>query len=167
MSSNLRAELVQRIGQAVQAFQDATDAFDEAAAARLGVNRTDLRCLSVIAARQPISVGEVGRAVSLTRGAATTALDRVERKGLARRVRDPHDRRGVLLEMTEKARQETRAIWEPVAAAGARMLCGYSEAELAAILRFLHDARAVQLDNLPDDAGADDASPDDASPGGA
>jgi len=149
MSSDRRGELVREVRLAVQAFQDSTDAFDEAAAARLGINRTDLRCLSVIAARGLVAVGEIARAISLTRGAATTALDRIERKGYARRVRDPNDRRGVLMEMTDKARADAGAIWAPVVSAGERMIEGYTEAELETVLRYLREARSVQLENLP------------------
>jgi len=146
--------LVAAIGKAVQAFQDATDLFDEAAAARLRINRTDLRCLGVVAARGPVSVGEVGRAVELTRGAATTALDRVERAGYVRRVRHPQDRRGVLVEITKEGLDAAGAIWAPLVEAGGRMLAAYSEGELTTILRFLDEARALQLEcRAPPDTG--------------
>ena len=64
MSSD-KGALVAAVGQAVKAFQDATDAFDEAAAQWLGINRTDLRCLGIIAERGPVSVGDVGKAIYL------------------------------------------------------------------------------------------------------
>lgn len=132
----------------MQAFQDARDSFDEAAAIKLGLNRTDLRCLGVIVTQQPVSVGEIGRAVNLTRGATTTALDRVERAGYARRIRHPEDRRSVLIEMTEDGLAAAEEIWAPLAAAGAEMLSHYTDADLAAVLRFLQDARALQLAQL-------------------
>lgn len=132
----------------MQQFQEATDRFDDAAADRLGLNRTDLRCLSEVVQRGPLSVGEVGRAVDLTRGAATTALDRVERAGYVRRVRHPSDRRGVLIEVTEKGRSATAEIWSPMVAAGGDTLSHYSEQELEVILRFLGDARDLQLAHL-------------------
>jgi hypothetical protein len=44
-----RGELIRAIGDAVHLYQDATDAFDDAACAALGLNRTDLKCLNVIA----------------------------------------------------------------------------------------------------------------------
>src|SRR5262245_11456141 len=81
-----RAELIAAIGTATQLYQDATDAFDDAACAALGLNRTDLKCLSVIAQRGPVAVGEIGKAAGLTRGAMTTALDRIEHAGYARRT---------------------------------------------------------------------------------
>ncbi|GLS20414.1 hypothetical protein GCM10007874_34310 [Labrys miyagiensis] len=109
--------------------------------------------MSIIAGRGPVAVGEIARAVNLTRGAATTALDRVERQGFARRVRDPSDRRGVLMEMTEKARAEAGAIWGPVVSAGEEMMGGYTDSELEVVLRYLREARAVQLENLAQPTG--------------
>ena len=38
-----RADLIKAIGNAVQSFQDATDTFDDAACAMLGLSRTDLK----------------------------------------------------------------------------------------------------------------------------
>ncbi len=39
--------------------------------------------------------------LDVSTGAMTNRLDKLERRGLIRRARDPHDRRGVLLELTE------------------------------------------------------------------
>jgi DNA-binding MarR family transcriptional regulator len=39
--------------------------------------------------------------LDVSTGAMTNRLDKLERRGLIRRVPDPHDRRGVLLELTE------------------------------------------------------------------
>jgi DNA-binding MarR family transcriptional regulator len=39
--------------------------------------------------------------LDVSTGAMTNRLDKLERRGVIRRARDPHDRRGVLLELTE------------------------------------------------------------------
>jgi DNA-binding MarR family transcriptional regulator len=54
------------------------------------------------------SAGELARIADLSSGAMTNRLDRLEEAGLVRRLPDPSDRRGVLLELTEKG----RALWE-------------------------------------------------------
>jgi DNA-binding MarR family transcriptional regulator len=54
------------------------------------------------------SAGELARIADLSSGAMTNRLDRLEEAGLVRRLPDPNDRRGVLLELTEKG----RALWE-------------------------------------------------------
>src|SRR5260221_12352810 len=82
------------------AFQDATDEVDEAAARRLGLNRTDLRCLSVLSQRDGLGASELAAAPGPTRGAMTTVLDRLEASGYARRAWDRQDRRPGRVEMT-------------------------------------------------------------------
>jgi len=132
------------VGRAVQAFQDATDEVDDAAAARLGLNRTDLRCLSVLSQAGAATAGALAEAAGLTRGAMTTALDRMEEGGYARRVRDQQDRRSVRVEITERACRDVELVYGPLAKEGGRMLQRYTAAELAAVLRYLEDGRELQ-----------------------
>ena len=50
--------------------------------------------------------GELARRADLTTGAMTSRLDALEKEGLVRRLRDPEDRRSVLVELTEKGREK-------------------------------------------------------------
>src|SRR3954447_5628540 len=72
-----------------------------------GLNRTDVRALVAImdAARQgeALTAGRLGMAVDLRSASVTALVDRLERVGHVRRVRDPEDRRRVGLEMSESA----------------------------------------------------------------
>jgi DNA-binding MarR family transcriptional regulator len=139
-----RADLLAALGDRVQAFQEATDELDEAVAARLGLNRTDLRCLSVLARAGATTAGELAGAAGLTRGAMTTALDRIEARGLARRVWDQPDRRAVRVELTDAARREVELLYAPLAREGLTVLQTYTTAELAAALRYLDDGCRLQ-----------------------
>lgn len=143
-----RTDLIHAIGNAVQLFQDATDAFDDAACAALGLNRTDLKCVSVIAQRKRVAVGEIGKAAGLTRGAMTTALDRIEHAGYARRLRDPDDRRGVLVELTDKGRKAIDAIWGEYVRNAETFFSRYTTSELRTILRYLQEGRSAQEANM-------------------
>jgi DNA-binding MarR family transcriptional regulator len=49
--------------------------------------------------------GRLGKHMELSSGAMTNRIDRLEQAGLVRRRPDPKDRRGVLVEMTEKGRE--------------------------------------------------------------
>jgi DNA-binding MarR family transcriptional regulator len=77
-----------------------TQMLDEAAAAYLGINPIDGRAIDVIDQRGRITAGELARELRLSTGAVTALVDRLDRAGYARRVRDPDDRRRVLIEVT-------------------------------------------------------------------
>lgn len=134
---------------AVQELQDATDLVDELAARRLGINRTDMRCLSRLRARGALTARELAAAAGLTGGATTTAIDRLERAGLARRVRDFADRRRVLVHLTERAEQLSAEIWGPIADDAQAELRRFTSGELELVERFLRYA----LDNQMRHAG--------------
>lgn len=143
-SNYSKAELLSAVGQKVQAFQDATDEVDEAVARRLRLNRTDLRCLSVLSQAGAMSASALADAAGLTRGAMTTALDRIEQAGYARRVWDQQDRRSVRVEMTDRALQDVDVLYGPLAKDGLAVLQKYTSEDLAAVLRYLEDGQRLQ-----------------------
>ena len=49
--------------------------------------------------------GKLARRMELSSGAITNRLDRLEEAGLVRRLPDPDDRRGVVVELTDKGRE--------------------------------------------------------------
>ena len=142
--SNYKAELLAALGRRVQAFQDATDEVDQAVAERLDLNRTDLRCLSVLSQRGATSASALAGAMGLTRGAMTTVLDRLEAAGYARRVWDQQDRRAVRVELTPSARTHITSLYGPLAREGSKRLQQYTVAELTAVLKYLEDGRELQ-----------------------
>jgi DNA-binding MarR family transcriptional regulator len=143
-SNYSRKQLLEAIGRAVTAFQDATDEVDEAAATALDLNRTDMRCLSVLVRHGPMSSKHLAEAAGLTPGAMTTAIDRMESRGLVERKRDPDDRRTIYVSITAAALRKAMRVHGPIGREGARMLSKFTNAELAAILRFLEDGRDLQ-----------------------
>ena len=143
-SNQRRVALLQAFDAAVPAFQEATDEVDEAAAAVLGTNRTDMRWLSVLYRVGAMSPSELATAAGLTRAAMTSALDRIERAGYVTRTREGADRRAVRVEVTDLLRQQCRRIYGPIATEGRRILSRYRTVELTAVLRFLEEGRALQ-----------------------
>ena len=107
------------VGEVIARYRTATNrdvAFDKLAAARLGVSVTDLHCLNIVESRRGLTAGELAVESGLTTGAVTAVVDRLERAGYARRVRDEHDRRKVKVEVTDAFYASAGAIWGPVAA---------------------------------------------------
>jgi DNA-binding MarR family transcriptional regulator len=137
-----RDELIQSLFAEVRAAQVATDALDQAMADHLGVNRTDMRALDVLDQRDgALTAGELAEAMHLTTGAVTSVLDRLEKAGWARRVRDPDDRRRVLVELTPKLKRVGERVYgstEDVLEA----FPDYTEAELELLLDFTRMGRA-------------------------
>lgn len=82
-------------------------------------------------------VAELARSCQLDNGAMTRLLDRVESKGLCRRVRSQSDRRVVNLELTAEGQDAARVIPEVLATMQNRILAGFSEAEWRQLVDFL------------------------------
>lgn len=107
-------------------------------AARQGLHPTDVQALAaMLDAETPLTPGRLGDALGLSSGAVTACVDRLERAGHVRRVREDADRRVVRLHYLDAARPAARAHFAPLAAATARAQRGFDAAELAVVLRFL------------------------------
>lgn len=149
-STGKRKKLLTAIGEAVMRWQDATQAYDEAVGERLELNAAERRTLSFLFAG-PQPAGAIAAAVSLTPAAVTALIDRLEAKGFLRRERSAEDRRKVMVEVTDKAREATGRYYMPLAAAGERFMQDFTEAELEVALAFLKGATGIQqkaLDGL-------------------
>ncbi|WP_344217892.1 MarR family winged helix-turn-helix transcriptional regulator [Nonomuraea bangladeshensis] len=141
-----KRQLIREIAMQLRLLQQSFDAFDEAAAARLALNRTDLRCLDGVLTDGPVTAGQISAALKLSPAATTTVIDRLERAGMVTRSPDPDNRRRVLVTATDAARTVESEIFAPVGLAGAQALQRYGPDELAVILDFLRTARDVQED---------------------
>jgi DNA-binding MarR family transcriptional regulator len=87
--------------------------------AEYGLTHTDWRLLSALRWAGPPyrrSAGALAKIIELSSGAMTNRLDQLEQAGLVQRVRDPDDRRGVLVEPTDKGRK----LWEEAIGVQAR-----------------------------------------------
>ena len=83
-----------------------------------------------------LSAGQLAEAIGLSSGAMTNRLDRLEQAGLIRRVDDPNDRRGVLVEPTEAGHEA----WNRAT--------GTQAAREALIAAVLNDRKKEQLHDL-------------------
>ena len=80
----------------------------EAVFARFELNRGEVGVLSALRTAPPgakLTPTKLFRGLMLSSAGMTSRLDRLERRGLLRRVPDPDDRRGVLLELTPVGRR--------------------------------------------------------------
>ena len=140
MSSRKR-ELFQELIDEVRRSQNATDRFDQAVADALGMNRTDMRCTDVLDREGPVTAGRLAEATGLTSGAITTAIDRLERAGVARRLRDSTDRRRVLVELTPEAKERGRVFYSGHAQLAEELYHRYTEEQLRLLRDFVRGSR--------------------------
>ena len=138
-----RARLLDGLVAAIRTFQDAVDRFDAAAAARLGLNETDLRGLALLRDHGPCQPSRLAGWLGLTRGATTTVLGRLEGAGYIARADNSRDGRSHFVELTSSAHAMLDEIWRPIHAKGRDHLADYSDAQLRLLTRFM--ARSSQL----------------------
>jgi MarR family 2-MHQ and catechol resistance regulon transcriptional repressor len=65
---------------------------------------SDFGVLEVLLHKGPQSVGEIGRRVDLTSGSITTAIDRLEQRGLVARAAHATDRRARVVHLTPEGK---------------------------------------------------------------
>jgi DNA-binding MarR family transcriptional regulator len=95
---------------------------------QIGLNRQEFRVLMRLR-DGPKTHGYLSRELLVSTGAMTNRLDKLERAGLLVRKRDPHDRRGVLLELTARGRETLDAYIEVEARREQQLLGALSDAE--------------------------------------
>lgn len=131
------------LGTEVRGWQVDQDLFDDVMAMLAGLNRTDMRCLDLVAQHGPMTAGELATAARLTSGAITAILDRLEAGGFLHRVRDTADRRRVLVEAAADLDERSAPAFGPFMIDAQRSVETYSDAELAVIIRFLRNSREL------------------------
>ncbi|MEU2246744.1 MarR family winged helix-turn-helix transcriptional regulator [Streptomyces sp. NPDC019224] len=108
-----------------------------------GLHPTDVQALVAIldADRDEgggvMTPGRLREQLDLTSGAVTACLDRLERAGHIRRVRDGSDRRVVHLHYAAAAKHVARDFFKPLAAGTEAARRQFNEEELLVVLRFL------------------------------
>ncbi|MEV4144810.1 MarR family transcriptional regulator [Amycolatopsis sp. NPDC049691] len=121
-------------------------------AERMGLSGTDHKTFDlVIQSGGPLTAGRIAELTGLSTGAVTGVIDRLEKVGLVRRVRDPEDRRKVLVEVVPGAADRFAPLFEPAFDALRETLAQFSPAERKAIERYqnviLEQLRAEVMHN--------------------
>lgn len=118
-------------------LSQATVFFHEQVAERVGLSNTDHKCLDLaVQAERPLTAGQIAELSGLSTGAVTGVIDRLERAGFVRRVRDPHDRRKVLVEVTRGSQARYGDVFDGLTEALDRTLAGYTPEEIRTIERY-------------------------------
>ena len=142
-----REALMRDLSEVFREYQRSVDKLDELATGLMGVNRTDARVLDLLEQKGRMTAGEIATGAGITSGAVTGVIDRLERIGFARRVRDDVDRRKVLVEPTTKLQEAAQEIYYGIATKAEERMRSYSDDELRLVVRFLSDTIAITDDH--------------------
>jgi DNA-binding MarR family transcriptional regulator len=127
-------ELLGTLDRALRKLNASLVLFSQEAAERLGINVTDLHCLNLLALTGPISAGRLAELTGLTTGAITGVVDRLERAGFARRDKDAHDRRRVIVRLVPEQQDRVASLFEPLRREAMALYASYSDRELDFLL---------------------------------
>jgi DNA-binding MarR family transcriptional regulator len=110
---------------------------------RFGLNRGEVGVLAALrfaGPKQQLSPTRLFKGLMLSSAGITSRLDRLERRGYVKRTRHPHDRRGVLVELTDAGRQALDQAVDADTVREKELVAGLSSADqrsLASLLKKL------------------------------
>jgi DNA-binding MarR family transcriptional regulator len=152
-----RRELLAALATAGREHSDATVHFHATVADRLGLNPTDYKAMSLLERAGPLSAGEIAERTGLATASVTALVDRLERRGFVRRVRDAGDRRRVIVAASPEGVAKAAAYFESPRRSLGRLFAPYTDDELRVVLDFLARSTERLRDETATLAGHEDS----------
>lgn len=125
----------------IRALTAQADRYVDGVRGRLGMPRTDVTAMGVIADsardQRALTPGSLAQELHLSASTVTALLDRLERVGHVQRGRDALDRRKVVIEITPSALQVSADAFRPLSDAIRASLAEHSDADLQTFSRVL------------------------------
>jgi MarR family transcriptional regulator, 2-MHQ and catechol-resistance regulon repressor len=103
----------------------------------LDVCLSDFAVMEMLLHKGPQPVNEIGRRVELTSGAITTAVDRLESRGIVTREAHESDRRARIVRLTPRGKEQAAKVFAGHKTAMDLAASGLSKAERATLIRLL------------------------------
>src|SRR3954469_10218090 len=102
-----------------------------------GMGLSDFAVLEMLLHKGPHPVNEIGRRIELTSGAITTAVDRLETRGLVTREAHASDRRARIVRLTAAGQEKAAKIFAVHKEAMDLVASGLSKSERATLIGLL------------------------------
>jgi DNA-binding MarR family transcriptional regulator len=106
----------------------------ESVLSRFGLGRGEVGVLSALRIAGPphrLSPTRLGRGLMLSSAGMTSRIDRLERRELVRRLPDPDDRRGVIVELTDQGLEVVDAAVAAITVSDRQLLERFDPSEIA------------------------------------
>jgi DNA-binding MarR family transcriptional regulator len=123
------------------------DRFDLAVARAHDVSMAEMKAIDHIQAEGELTPRELGERLSLTSGAVTAVIDRLERSGWVARSPHPSDRRSVVVRMTEQSIEAGERIYVPYSNALAEIAAALPAASRKAVADYLEKAAEIAAEH--------------------
>ncbi len=98
---------------------------------------SDFAVMEMLLHKGPQPVNEIGRRIELTSGAITTAVDRLESRGLVTREAHESDRRARIVRLTARGEEEAAKVFAGHKTAMDSAASGLSKTERATLIQLL------------------------------
>lgn len=135
-----REELIKELIRQLRFNSTATVFMHQAIAEKIELNETDHKCLEIIARSGKLTAGELAEKSNLTTGAITGVIDRLERAGYVKRMRDLADRRRLLIELIPENMTDIYNLFENLTEASVKFFKRYTDEELSIITDFVKNS---------------------------
>ncbi|GLI02151.1 MarR family winged helix-turn-helix transcriptional regulator [Phytohabitans aurantiacus] len=139
-----RRELLAALHQAGRENSNAAVMFHAAVGARMGLNMTEEKSLDLLEREGALTAGEIAARTGLAPASVSGLIDRLERKGFVRRVRDNDDGRRVIVEMNREHVASFGTLFAGFVDGLEALYASYTNEQLHVILDFLRRSAAIQ-----------------------
>ena len=86
----------------------AVEKVDKESIAQTGLGLSDFSIMEALLHKGPLPINQIGEKVLLTSGSMTAAVNRMEKKGLLKRIQDPADGRSFYVHLTKTGRKKIK-----------------------------------------------------------
>jgi DNA-binding MarR family transcriptional regulator len=140
-----RSDLEQAVLDAGRLVSRAAVLYHSKVAEHFGLGATDMKALDLIQSSGPLTPADLAERLGFAPASVTAMMDRLEAKGLLRRVPHPSDGRRLLVEFDPDATAQLAPVYGPFFASLQAMVASYRLDELAIIERAFVDVAERQL----------------------
>lgn len=132
-----RQGILENLALVGREHSDATVLFHSQVAEHMGLGATDYKVLGILQRLGPLTASTIAEHSGLANTSVTARIDRLERKGFARRTRTSSDRRQVVVEPNHDRLQGGKEFFKSAVASLKRLYETYSDTQLETIADFL------------------------------
>jgi len=131
-----RKSLIEQMQFLGQMSSTETALFHQTAASKNGFGITDMKTVSTLMQEGAMTAGQIAERLSLTTGAVTSVIDRLEKAKMVNRYPDPQDRRKVVVKVNALHAKQLGKVYDSIGAVFTKELQLYSTKELEFLVEF-------------------------------